>query len=72
MRSRGGDMHHAALLVERAARQTLIRGQTRTLQAWLSALPAWMIRLRARLCVASAWLMEKLPVRLPQFFGFVR
>ena len=50
-----GDTQDAALLVERAARQTLLRGQTRTLQTWLSALPAQMIRSRPRLCVASAW-----------------
>ncbi len=50
------DWEWAAGLVERTAQEiTLVRGEMVTLENWLKALPAEMIRARPRLCLAQAW-----------------
>jgi LuxR family transcriptional regulator, maltose regulon positive regulatory protein len=50
------DTEPAARLIERAAWETLMRGEIGTLQSWLSALPEDLVRAHPRLCVARAWI----------------
>jgi len=50
------DMEPAARLIERVARETLMRGEAGTLQSWLSALPEDLVHARPRLCIVGAWI----------------
>jgi LuxR family maltose regulon positive regulatory protein len=49
------DLERAACLIERAAREVLMRGEASTLLSWLEALPQDVTRSRPRLCLAFAW-----------------
>jgi LuxR family maltose regulon positive regulatory protein len=49
------DFERAASLIEQHARETLMRGETSTLQGWLRALPESMVRARPYLGLARAW-----------------
>jgi LuxR family transcriptional regulator, maltose regulon positive regulatory protein len=50
-----GDAARAARLIERHADDLMLRGEDATLQRWLAALPAELVRSRPRLCAAQAW-----------------
>ncbi len=49
------DFERAARLIEQHARETLMRGETGTLQGWLRALPESLVRARPYLGLARAW-----------------
>jgi LuxR family maltose regulon positive regulatory protein len=49
------DFERAARLIEQHARETLMRGETSTLQGWLRALPESMVHARPYLGLAHAW-----------------
>ncbi|HVC79304.1 MAG TPA: LuxR C-terminal-related transcriptional regulator, partial [Chloroflexota bacterium] len=53
----GGAYDQAADLIGRAARAMAARGETRTLSAWLRALPETTLRARPQLCIMYAWLL---------------
>jgi LuxR family transcriptional regulator, maltose regulon positive regulatory protein len=50
-----GDTTWAARLIERHADVHLLRAETVTVQRWLAALPAELVRSRPRLLLAQAW-----------------
>jgi len=49
------DFERAAHLIEQHARETLMRGETSTLQGWLRALPEALVHARPYLGLARAW-----------------
>ena len=51
-----GDTTWAARLIERHADAHLLRAETVTVQRWLAALPAELVRSRPRLLLAQAWM----------------
>lgn len=50
-----GDDQDAVRLVESAAKQMVMRGEWRTLQGWLDALPEEQVRDRPKLALTQAW-----------------
>jgi LuxR family maltose regulon positive regulatory protein len=51
-----GDAAWAARLIERHADALILRSEGATLQRWLTALPADLVRSRPRLCLAQTWI----------------
>jgi LuxR family transcriptional regulator, maltose regulon positive regulatory protein len=51
-----GDPIWAARLIEQHFDGIFLRGESATVQRWLSGLPAELIRARPRLCLAQAWM----------------
>jgi ATP/maltotriose-dependent transcriptional regulator MalT len=51
-----GDAAWAARLIERHYDAIFLRGESATIQGWISALPAEMVRSRPRLLLAQAWM----------------
>jgi LuxR family maltose regulon positive regulatory protein len=49
------DYEQAAQLIDQAAEETLMRGETATLLSWVEALPDEAVRERPSLCVFHAW-----------------
>lgn len=51
----GGDFEHAAHLVERQLSANWLKGELKTLQGWLSAIPVSFWRIHPRLWLVQAW-----------------
>ncbi|MBV9615519.1 MAG: hypothetical protein JO031_08690, partial [Ktedonobacteraceae bacterium] len=49
------DMHRAALLVEHASGEWMMKGETTTLLRWIEALPVDIVRSRSKLCYFQIW-----------------
>lgn len=66
------DYELTARLIERAASPLLLRGERRTLQQWLQALPQEIVQRRPRLCIASASLLASSSVQLKAVEPYLR
>jgi LuxR family maltose regulon positive regulatory protein len=53
----GCDFEQAAYLVEHHAETLWLRGEVATVEGWIAALPAEVVRARPRLCLIHAWML---------------